>query len=100
MPRRTRSAAIERFEKAYLEQSYSEKPDIHEITAKSREILSIVLGDTGVAEILNSPLFRTHIMAVRSRHILASENAVLLALRTNHGSNAECREPFDARLVV
>jgi pimeloyl-ACP methyl ester carboxylesterase len=74
------TAAIERFEKAYLEQSYSEKPDIHEITAKSREILSIVLGDTGVAEILNSPLFRTHIMAVRSRHILASENAVLLAL--------------------
>jgi pimeloyl-ACP methyl ester carboxylesterase len=77
------TAAIERFEKAYLaylEQSYSEKPDIDEITAKSREILSIVLGDTGVAEILNSPLFRTHIMAVRSRHILASENAVLLAL--------------------
>jgi hypothetical protein len=74
------TAAIERFEKAYLEQSYSEKPDIHEITAKSREILSIVLGDTGVAEILNNPLFRTHIMAVRSRHILASENSAILAL--------------------
>ena len=74
------AAAIERFEKAYLEQSYSEKPDIHEITAKSREILTAVLGDHGVAEILGNPLFRMHIMAVRSRHIMASENSVLLAL--------------------
>ena len=73
-------SAIERFETAYLEQSYSEKPDIHEITAKSREILETVLGDHGVAEILSNPLFRTHIMAVRSRHIMASENAALLAL--------------------
>ena len=74
------AAAIKRFETAYLEQSYSEKPDIHEITAKSREILSTVLGDHGVAEILSNPLFRTHIMAVRSRHIMGSENSTLLAL--------------------
>jgi len=73
-------AAIERFETAYLEQSYSEKPDIHEITAKSREILETVLGDHGVAEILSNPLFRTHIMAVRSRHVMASENSAMLAL--------------------
>ena len=73
-------AAIERFEQAYLEQSYSEKPDIHEITAKSREILSHVLGENGVAEILANPLFRTHVMTVRSRHIMASESRTLLAL--------------------
>jgi len=73
-------AAIERFEQAYLGQTYSENPDIHEITARSREILDIVLGETGVAEILENPLFRTHVMAVRSRHILASENRALLAL--------------------
>lgn len=72
-------AAIERFERAYLEQSYSEKPDIHEITAKTRAILDAVLGDTGVTEILGNPLFRTHIMAVRSRHVMASENRALLA---------------------
>ena len=72
-------AAIERFEHAYLEQSYSEDPDIHEITAKSREILNEVLGEHGVAEILSNHLFRTHIMAVRSRHIMASENRALLA---------------------
>jgi hypothetical protein len=72
-------AAIERFERAYLEQTYSEKPDIHEITAKSREILALVLGVTGVDEILANPLFRTHVMAVRSRHITASENRGVLA---------------------
>ena len=71
-------AAIERFENAYLTQTYSESPDIHEITAKSREILGIVLGETGVEEILSNPLFRTHVMAVRSRHITASEHRGLL----------------------
>ncbi len=72
-------AAIERFERAYLGQTYSEKPDIHEITAKSREILGVVLGDSGVNEILGNPLFRMHIMAVRSRHLAASENRFVLA---------------------
>ncbi len=73
-------AAIERFEQAYLEQTYSTRPDIHEITAKSREILDWVLGDNGAEEILSNPVFRTHVMTVRSRHILASEQKVLLAL--------------------
>lgn len=72
-------AAIARFEKAYLEQSYSKKPDREEITAKSREILATILGDTGVAEILENPLFRTHVMAVRSRHVMASDNRLLLS---------------------
>jgi hypothetical protein len=72
-------AAIDRFEAAYLEQTYSQKPDIHEITAKSREILDFVLGDNGVDEILANPLFRTHVMAVRSRHVMASENRLVLA---------------------
>jgi hypothetical protein len=72
-------AAIERFERAYLEQTYSERPDVHEITAKSREIMALVLGETGVNEILTNPLFRMHVMAVRSRHMLASENRLLLA---------------------
>jgi hypothetical protein len=71
-------AAIERFEEAYLGQTYSERPDIHEITARSREILRHVLGDTGVTEILEGPLFRTHVMAVRARHVMASERRAVL----------------------
>ena len=72
-------AAIDRFEQAYLDQSYSEDPDIHEITAKAREILQIILGDNGPDEILQNPLFRMHVMAVRSRHVMATENRFLLA---------------------
>ena len=72
-------AAIDRFEQAYLDQSYSDEPDIHEITARAREILGVILGEDGIAEILGNPVFRMHIMAVRSRHVLASENRFLLA---------------------
>lgn len=73
-------AAIERFEKAYIEQSFSERPDVHEITKLSRNIIGLVLGEHGVNEILNHPVLRTHVMAVRSRHILATETRWLLAL--------------------
>ena len=72
-------AAIQRFEDAYIEQSYSDAPDIHEITAKSREILRIMLGDNGVRDILANPVFRTHVMTVRARNIAATEQRHLLA---------------------
>jgi hypothetical protein len=71
-------AAIERFEHAYIHQTYSAKPDIHEITAKSREILAVILGDDGVGQILRHPMFRTHIMTVRARHVAASEQQYVL----------------------
>ena len=72
-------AAIQRFEDAYIDQSYSDKPDIHEITAKSREILNTAIGESGVTNILHHPILRTHIMTVRARNIAASENRLLLA---------------------
>ncbi len=72
-------AAIQRFEDAYIDQSYSADPDIHEVTAKSREILQFVLGDDGAREILDHPVLRTHVMAVRARHIAASETKLVLA---------------------
>ena len=72
-------AAIARFEDAYIEQRYSERPDIDEITAKSREILRLTLGNDGVNHILQHPLFRTHILTVRARHIVASERGPVLA---------------------
>ena len=67
-------AAIDRFEAAYFDQRYSDTPDIAEVTTRSLEILQTVLGASGVDEILSHPVFRTHVMAVRSRHVLASEN--------------------------
>ena len=72
-------AAIERLEAAYLEQTYSEKPDAAEISSKSREILAILLGENGAGEIVKHPVFRLHIMTVRSRFLTASERRSLLA---------------------
>jgi len=71
--------AIERFEHAYIHQTYSDAPDIHEITAKSREILDVILDEEGVEQILGHATFRTHIMTVRARHIAASEQHYVLA---------------------
>ena len=71
-------AAIERFERAYLDQAYTKKPTRAEITAKSREILDVILGEQGVAEILRHPVYRTHIMTCRSRHLLAAEHPAAL----------------------
>jgi len=73
------TAAIERFEAGYLAQTYSERPDAAEITQKSREILTELLGVGGPAEIVNHPTFRTHFMAVRSRFLTASDRRPLLA---------------------
>jgi len=73
-------AALERFEYAYLEQSYSENPDVVEITRKSREILAELLGDHGVGEILSHPLLRSNVLTVRARHLTASDSRPVLAL--------------------
>ncbi len=66
-------AALERFENAYLEQSYSARPGLAEVTAKSREILATVLGESGAAEIVTHPVLRSHVLAVRSRRVTASD---------------------------
>ena len=71
--------AIERFESAYLDQTYSEKPDAAEISSKSREILQELLGESGPQNIVNHPVFRTHVMTVRSRFLTASDRRPLLA---------------------
>jgi hypothetical protein len=73
-------AAIERFEEAYLSQTYSEKPDREEISARTAEILDHIMGDHGVQEVLSNPRTRTHIMTVRSRGILATENRLGLGI--------------------
>ncbi len=66
-------AALERFEAAYLEQSYSARPTAAEVTRKSREILASVMGENGIAEIVAHPQFRSHILAVRSRLLTSSD---------------------------
>jgi len=71
-------AAIERFEEAYLEQRYSDNPDIHEISAKSREIIGAILGEYGAQQVVNHPVLRTHVMTARAKFTAASERAPVL----------------------
>jgi hypothetical protein len=71
--------ALNRFEEAYLEQSYSAKPTAAEITQKSREILGVVLGERGASEIVTHPRVRLHVLTVRSRLLTSSEYRPLLA---------------------
>ncbi len=73
-------AAIDRFEDAYLSQTYSENPDRQEITARTSEVLDHVLGEKGANEILTNPRLRTHVMTVRCRGPLATENRLGLAV--------------------
>ena len=72
-------AAIDRFEEAYLSQTYSEAPDRAEITATSKQILDTLFGESGVTEALNHPVLRLHVMTVRCRHLLKSERSGVLA---------------------
>ena len=91
-------SAIARFEEAYLGQTYSEKPDREEITSTTREILDVVLGTTGPAEILTHPVLRTNVMTVRSRHLMASEHPAVLgpALVTAAALNTVSRSTLGA----
>lgn len=73
-------AALDRFEESYLSQTYSEEPDREEITARTSEILDYVLGENGTNEILTNPLLRMHVMTVRCRGPLATENRLGLAV--------------------
>lgn len=73
-------AAIDRFESAYLGQSYTQKPDMAEISAKGREILEQLFGEEGIAEVMSHPVLRTHIMTVRSGFLTASESRTRLGI--------------------
>lgn len=73
-------AALERFEQAYVEQRYSAQPTSREVSARSREILDVLLGADGVEEILAHPMLRTHVIAARCLGPTASaQRHVLLA---------------------
>jgi len=72
-------AAIDRFEQAYLDQTYTEKPGREEVSARTAEILDHVLGENGATEILEHPSLRMHIMTVRSRNVTATEQPFALA---------------------
>lgn len=71
-------AALARFEEAYLEQSYSDRPTAAEITGKTREILTRMLGDSGESDIVAHPSLRLHVLTVKSGLLTSSERRLAL----------------------
>ncbi len=75
--RREPRAALEAFRQAYVHQRYPTRPGPEDVTAEGRRILSAYLGDGGAGEVLSHPWLRLSVLAVRARHLAASENPYL-----------------------
>ena len=58
-------AAFERFESAYLQQRYSEKPDAAEISAVCQDLLDTLLPDAHIPQLLDHRYLRPNIITAR-----------------------------------
>ena len=60
-------SALARFAEAYVEQAYTGRPTMEEISTQSDRILGHFLGRSGAAEIIDNKLVRSHLIATRLR---------------------------------
>ena len=72
-------SAIDRFEKAYLDQFYSSMPSTDEVSDASWKILNEYLDDRHIDEILEHPYLRLGMLAVKSRNIFTGRSRARLA---------------------
>ena len=73
-------AALERGHHAYIyAQRYSAKPSAREVTEVLSRALDLLLGPSGVDEILSHPWARLHIITTEGRGLAASERRLVLA---------------------
>jgi hypothetical protein len=73
-------AALARGHHAYIvEQRYSKRPSTREVTDVLTRALDLLLGPTGVDEILAHPTFRVHVITAVGRGLATSERRLLLA---------------------
>jgi len=72
-------AALGRGHHAYIyEQRYSPKPSTREVTQVLMHCLDLILGATGVDEVVSHPWMRVHIVTAHGRGLAASERRLLL----------------------
>ena len=73
-------AALERAHRAYIyDQQYSPKPSAREVTEVGLRVLDVLLGDTGVEDILGNSARHLHIITTEGRGLAASDRRILLA---------------------
>lgn len=90
-------AAIDRFERAYIEQAYETEPTPAEVTEESRRILERLFGDSGRAQVIANERITTHIIAVRSRSPVATDARIPLAIGLGASAIANA---IDRRLLA
>lgn len=73
-------AALERFESAYLAQSYTEKPNAQEIAEEAGRILDVFVNADAQAEILTSQRIRLNVVTTKVQGFLAQSHALLQIL--------------------
>lgn len=73
------AAALDKFEKAYMNQSYTSKPTPHDVTLVNRRILNRYLDDSKVREILQHPFMRLNLITARSKCLLSNDHFPILA---------------------
>ncbi|QYJ75901.1 alpha/beta hydrolase [Shewanella sp. FJAT-52076] len=73
-------AAYGRLEAFYIGQRYDTKPSREEVSRQVTGIVAGILGDTGAAEILANPVFRSHFVVCRGRHLNRVNGKLPLAL--------------------
>lgn len=73
-------AAIERLAHYYSNETYSAKPDVHEISDKAITMLERVLGSDGATEIANNTVVQSHFIVARAKGLNASDNKILQLL--------------------
>ncbi|WDD97416.1 patatin-like phospholipase family protein [Thalassomonas actiniarum] len=73
-------AAITRMATSYAETVYSSKATRGEITEKAIGLLDYMLGENGIDEILQNPVFKAHFLVNKSQGLTASENKLALTL--------------------
>lgn len=72
-------AALARGHHAYIYgQRYSKKPTLREVTDVCASVLDLLLGPTGVDEILSHPFARLHVITAQGRGLAMSERRLLL----------------------
>jgi hypothetical protein len=72
-------AAINRFEQAYIDQSYSTRPSPDEISAQGRRILDRLLSAEAPETLLAHPFLRLNVLAARCKGLARSERRPLQA---------------------
>lgn len=72
------AAALDRFETAYLAQTYPDNPPPEVIDRELARICDQMLGVDGPGQILSNPVFRLNIMCVKSRGLIGSDARVRL----------------------